>query len=62
VPPFASRDLMTSALSEPEPWDAVGPCGDCTDCTDKSEKPGQNDASDRDLATLAAQLRAAMGR
>jgi hypothetical protein len=53
---------MTSALPEHEEWDAVGPCGDCTDCTDKSEKPGQNDASDRDLAVLAAQLRAAMGR
>jgi hypothetical protein len=62
VPPFASRDLMTSALPEQEKWDAVGPCGDCTDCTDKSEKPGDSAASDRDLAALAAQLRVAMGR
>lgn len=62
MPPFASRDLMTTTLPEHEEWDAVGPCGNCTDCTDKSEKPGDSEASDRDLAALAAQLRAAMGR
>ncbi len=61
MPPFASRDVMTSALPELEEWDAVGPCGNCTDCTDKSEKPGDSDASDRDLAALQAQLRSTRG-
>ena len=59
MPPFASRDLMITALSEQNEWDSVGPCGDCTECTDKSDKPEQSLARDSDLAALQHQLRAA---